>query len=402
MSYNSNTGPFLINRFVSLCALIVLLVASTRLHADTGMCGGQNITLPFNDVPSNNIFFCAIAGAFFSGLTNGTSSTTYSPSAPVPREQMAAFITRTQDSVLRRGSMRAALNLWATPASIASTALTVVGDLPQLVQSDGADLWVANSNSGTVSRVQASDGRLLDTWTDADFPYGVLVTRGRIYVTGGGPMGHLYGFDPDQPAGAVLTLANLPAGTRGITTDGTFIWTANVSAGSVSKYNPDTTAVQSFFTDFSGPWGILYDGANVWVTDGGDDTLKRINSDGTVAQTVNVGSMPRNAIFDGTNIWVPNAFSDSVTVVRAGGSLAGTVLATVTGNGLDAPETAAFDGQQILVTNSDGNRVSLWKAADLTPLGFVQTGNNTSPIGVCSDGINFWITLSGTNRLARF
>jgi len=29
------------------------------------------ITLPFADVPATNVFFCAIAEAYFSGLTNG-------------------------------------------------------------------------------------------------------------------------------------------------------------------------------------------------------------------------------------------------------------------------------------------------------------------------------------------
>jgi hypothetical protein len=34
------------------------------------------------------------------------------------------------------------------------------------------------------------------------------------------------------------------------------------------------------------------------------------------------------------------------------------VLATLTGNGLDFPVSAAFDGQRILVTNHNGNSVS--------------------------------------------
>jgi hypothetical protein len=79
-------------RLVLLASLVMgLTLISTRLHADTGTCGGQSITLPFTDVTSSP-FFCQIAEAFFSGLTNGTSPTTYSPSSPVPREQMAAFI----------------------------------------------------------------------------------------------------------------------------------------------------------------------------------------------------------------------------------------------------------------------------------------------------------------------
>jgi hypothetical protein len=54
----------------------------------------------------DNPFFCQIAAAYFSGLTNGTSATIYSPGLNVTRDQMAAFITRTQDSALKRGSTR--------------------------------------------------------------------------------------------------------------------------------------------------------------------------------------------------------------------------------------------------------------------------------------------------------
>jgi len=63
---------------------------------------------------------------------------------------------------------------------------------------------------------------------------------------------------------------------------------------------------------------------------------------------------------------------------------------------------AAFDGQRVLVTNQISGTVSLWKAADLTPIGVFDTGVNTLPLGACSDGINFWIALQGTNQLARF
>ena len=89
----------------------------------------------------------------------------------------------------------------------------------------------------------------------------------------------------------------------------------------------------------------------------------------------------------------------SVSVVRAS---TGAVLATLTGNGLNFPIAAAFDGQRVLVTNQQGNSVSLWKAADLTPLMSLATDSGTIPYGACSDGVNFWITLFGTGQLARF
>jgi YVTN family beta-propeller protein len=114
---------------------------------------------------------------------------------------------------------------------------------------------------------------------------------------------------------------------------------------------------------------------------------------------VTVGESPGFPVFDGTNIWVPNHTSNSITVVRAS---TGNVIATLTGNGLSGPLSAAFDGERILITLFDGNGVSLWKATDLTPLGNLSTGASTLPYGACSDGLNFWITLQSPGKLARF
>jgi hypothetical protein len=183
----------------------------------------------------------------------------------------------------------------------------------------------------------------------------------------------------------------------GIATDGLGIWTAHVS-GSISIVDPDLPSFTTFSAGFNSPRGILFDGANVWVTDAGDATLKKLDSGGSLLQSVPVGTNPGFPAFDGANIWVPNTNSSSITVVRVRD---GAVLATLMGNGLSFPESAAFDGQRILVAN-DGNSLSLWKAADLTPIGNFLTGANTHPLGACSDGVNFWITLAAANQLARF
>lgn len=149
-----------------LALIVALTVATHRTQADTGVCNGQPITLPFTDV-MGNAFFCQIATAYFSGLANGSSATTYNPSGTVTREQMAAFVSRTLDQGLRRGSRRAALGQWGTHTTVPFTAQTTVGSAPFGVRADGADLWVANFGSGTVSQVQASNGKLLGTWTGA-------------------------------------------------------------------------------------------------------------------------------------------------------------------------------------------------------------------------------------------
>jgi hypothetical protein len=47
--------------------IVVLLLTSNRLPADTGMCGAAMTTVPFNDV-MGNLFFCQIAEAFKDSL----------------------------------------------------------------------------------------------------------------------------------------------------------------------------------------------------------------------------------------------------------------------------------------------------------------------------------------------
>src|SRR6185295_4968625 len=120
----------------------------------------------------------------------------------VTRLQMAAFLSRTVDGVLRRGSRRAALDQFWTTQGASSLGVTTLGGETVMVRSDGADLWVTSDVSQTVSRVRASDGKLLETWTGLPGAAGVLVAMGRIFVTGELPTGQLFRIDPTQPPGS--------------------------------------------------------------------------------------------------------------------------------------------------------------------------------------------------------
>lgn len=379
--------------------------ADTPIPSDSGICNGSNVTIPFTDVGSS-IFFCDIAEAYFSGLTFGTKPVQYSPGAPTPRDQMSAFVSRTLDQAVKRSVRRTAMRqTWTTQVAgnLGLTDLTNVGVSPHFVAPDGADLWVASEFFGTVARVRASDGKLLETWTGADKAYDVLPAMGKVFVIGHTDPGTLYRIDPTQPAGAVSTVATtLSDGPFAMAYDGERIWVACFSGVSIITLSPFT--ITNVTAGFTTPDGVIFDGTSIWVTDFGDNKLKKLNSDGSIALAVNVGASPSYPAFDGINIWVPNFDSSpaSVTVVRATGGLSGTVIATLTGNGLGTPFQAAFDGERVLVTNLNSHSVSLWKASNLTAIGSFPTGASTFPQGVCSDGVNFWITLQGGQALARY
>jgi hypothetical protein len=182
---------------------------------------------------------------------------------------------------------------------------------------------------------------------------------GRVFAVGNASPGSLYRIDPSQAVGAVTTVAST-LGNLALSPafDGSRIWVSNMG-GSVSIVTPGATipwTVTTVTAGFNTPWGALFDSANVWVADEGANTLLMLDSSGSVLATVTVGVSPRFPVFDGGNIWVPNSGSNSVTVVRAAN---GAVLQTLTGNGLDSPRAAAFDGQRILVTDNASDKVSL-------------------------------------------
>jgi DNA-binding beta-propeller fold protein YncE len=392
-----------LRRASMLVALVlVIITASSQLRADSGICSGAQVNLPFTDVQGNG-FFCQIAAAYFSGLTNGTSATTYSPTMPVAREQMAAFVTRTLDQSLKRGSRRAALDQWWTPQTPEALGSTTVGDQPMSIKSDGELVWVANFLGNSVSCIQASDGKLLKTYTGVTKPRALVVARGKVYVAGNEPAGKLYSIDPTSASTTVTFVTDIGSNPVALAFDGEFIWCTNF-VGNIYRIEFDPDPVVATVDPGLGiPTGLIYDGTNIWVIDQGDNKIKKLNGGGSIVlQEASVGGSPQHPVFDGTNIWVPNFNNDTVTVIRAS---TGVVMATLTGNGLNGPGQAAFDGERILLVNKDGNSVSLWKASDLTPLGNFSTGTTSggsSPAAVCSDGLNFWIALSGYDKVARF
>jgi DNA-binding beta-propeller fold protein YncE len=386
------------NRTRPLLAISTLLCAflaggAVRIVQDT--CG------PFTDVSA---MLCPyVLEAYFTGITAGTSATTFSPDTPITRGQAAVFTTKGLNQALARGSRRAALGQWwsddAGPRE--SLALTSVGASPNKLASDGSDVWVVNQGDGTVSRIHASDGRLLETWTGATGAEAVLVAMGRVFVAGGAEQGRLYMIDPSMPAGAVVTVSSTLGPTPfALAFDGSRIW-ATDNAGPMSIVTPGATlpwATTTFTVPGTlDPSGIVFDGSNIWITDTSAPSLLRLDASGNVLQNVPLHDVAGDFTFDGTNLWIP--LTTSIAVVRAS---SGEVVATLTGNGLAGPEGIAFDGQRILVANTLGDSVSVWNAATLSPLGTFGLGTGISARGVCSDGVNFWITLGATGQLARF
>jgi hypothetical protein len=380
-------------------ATILLTVALSTVSAGAAIHLVQDQCGPFTDVSPT---FCPyVLEMYYVGITAGTSPTTYSPDNPVTRGQAAVFVTKGLNQSLARSSRRAALGQWWTTASSAAVTATTVGNGPFQAAADGADIWTANLTDGSVSRVRASDGKLLDTWTGATGASSLLVAMGRVFVVGGSNPGKLYAIDPTQPGGALSSVADLGINPLDIAFDGNRIWVTNAGSGgnntSISIVQPGSWQV----TNVAGPLGLaglVFDGSNMWAT--ANLSLLKLDSAGAVLQTVDFPIQARFPVFDGANIWVPtsNGAPGAVQVVQAS---TGTVIQTLSTPGTDQSiMAAAFDGQRILVTDFQGTKVYIWNAASLEFIGAFDVPSST--FRACSDGINFWLPMRDAGQLARF
>src|SRR5438445_9187225 len=123
-------------------------------------CGGTIYPFPYTDVSGVTSPFCpGIMEAYVTGVTKGTSPTTFSPNDNVSRLQMTTFQQRTIDQVLTRGSRRAALNQWWIPQNVNAMQTINIGGSPLLCAADGASIWTTNGIQ--VVQVQANNGKIL-------------------------------------------------------------------------------------------------------------------------------------------------------------------------------------------------------------------------------------------------
>ncbi len=291
---------------------------------------------------------------------------------------MAAFLSRTVDGVLKRGSRRAALDQFWTPQNAAVLGLTTVGrhSAARRVRRGGplGRRTSAAHASRACARATASCSR---PGRERPTRVGVLVGDGTGLRDG---QTRARAALPDRPEpaapGAVTTVAsNLGTTSDGIAFDGARIWTANTGAGSVSIVTPGATipwTVTTVTAGFAHPLGVALRRRERLDHGQAPGTLLKLDSAGAILQTVTVGSAPRSPSSTARTSGCPNSGVRSrlgrPRLQRRGPGDADGQRSE------RAPIGAAFDGQRVLVTNLGGDSVSLWKAADLTPLGSFSTG----------------------------
>ena len=256
--------------------------------AEAQLCGGVDYAFPYTDVSGVGAAFCpGIMEAYVTGISRGTTPTTFSPNDTVIRSEMTTFLQRTFDQGLERTSRRAALEQWWTPQSAVSMQTIILpAGIPQFCKADGPNIWVTTTGN-TVVQIDAGTGTIVNHLVWGYACGGRTGSCRKVFAVGStNPGGSLYVLDPTQAPGAVTVAANNlgdPTGTTvGIAFDGTNIWTTNfIYPGSLSIVTPGPSTPYAVATLTSAaiqqPNGILYDGTSIWVTDFSLGTLSKID-----------------------------------------------------------------------------------------------------------------------------
>ena len=373
-------------------ALMFVPTRTGRILAQGALCG------QFTDVPSTSVYCSFILEAYYTGITQGTSATTFSPSATLPREQAVTFLSRTMDNTLHRGTVRTAIGKTWSPTSIASgTAADVAAAVNDIV-SDGIYLWVAR-NDGKILKMGSTDRRVLEIWSiPSGIPRKLGFFAGVLWIAD-----NQGGLSQLNPAATVGTASLVTNGT-GITGDfpalafdGTNIWWAGSGGNNKLSTLPIGGTNGLTFSPGAGISGLVFDGTSMWVLMNDSHLLKMStpSAGAPVPSIVETLTLPAatgdcRMVFDGDNIWITSPVTGTLYVVRPSLSLGSpsTIVKNEAIPDVAAPYVASFDGEYVMIGGTNNGNVALYRATTLQRVRTFATGASAIR-GIASDGRNF-------------
>jgi hypothetical protein len=286
----------------------------------------------------------------------------------------------------------------ATPESVAilrwyainqSPAEFTVGQQPAGAAFDGANMWIANYQSGSVTKLRAGDGAALGTFVVGGTPSWMTFDGANMWVNNGSSLVKLRAGDGHQ-----LGAFDAGASPQQMAFDGVSIWVVLFAfpQGSIAKVRPADGVVLGTVPLSFPPEGIAFDGADIWVT--GNGTVDKIRpSDGALVASFSPGiilAVPGGLAFDGVNMWLADN-AGQVVKVRASDDA---VVGTFPLSGFN-PIDILFDGRAIWVDGPQG--VEKLRITDGAVIGGVPL-----PLGVkACDGANVWAIDPANNAVRK-
>jgi serine/threonine protein kinase len=278
---------------------------------------------------------------------------------------------------------------------------------PWNVAAYNGHVWVVNSQSNSLTELNASNGALIRTVAYGkygfSFPDGIASDGAHIWVVNNVQNGAVIELNA-RDGSWIRTLSGRKYGfnePEGIVAEGGHVWVINSVGNSVTELNAsDGSWIRTLSGakyDFSNPEGIVADSSHIWVTNSGGYSVTELNaSDGSWIRTLsgrNYGfNSPVGIAADSGHIWVTNPNSDSVTELNASD---GSWIRTLSGAKYDFsnPVGITADSSHIWVTSTDRSSVTELNASDGS---WVRTLSDSkyslsNPVAIADDGTHLWV-----------
>ncbi|MGH9277494.1 MAG: beta strand repeat-containing protein [Acidimicrobiales bacterium] len=295
-------------------------------------------------------------------------------------------------------------------AAAMDDATVPVGTLPTGVAVNATRAYVANSQSNSVSVIDLTAGppSVITTVPVGAFPVGVALSgdNSQVYVTNynGSSLSII-----STATNAVTNTVAVGSRPNGVIRVGASVYVANLTGNSISVVNPATATVTNTVTlggaPLIAPSGLAANagGTRLYASDARNGKLLvldlTVSPPALLSSSTTVGSFPAYVAVAGTTGYVANPGSNSVSVVNLAVSPP-TVTATVPVGTSDYGIVAQPSLNQVFVTNSGSNNLSVINTTSNTAVGTFPTGTKPNAIALTPDGTTAVLSNQGSNTVS--
>jgi DNA-binding beta-propeller fold protein YncE len=268
---------------------------------------------------------------------------------------------------------------------------------------DGLQIWVGNSQTGTLKRYDAVSN--VQKGSTINLPAGSNV---RALVYDGASVWafinndeRVFKFNATNGAAQGYVTAGGGGFGDGAAFDGEFVWMVD-AAGDLLRITPGSTPSVVRYAGLAPLVGAMaFDGKDMWVNSDGYGTVKF--SLGTAPavlfrdETLGGGWGTNGSAFDGQYMWL---IDEPESVVRKMDPATNTVLETIAL--YPDPHSIAFDGQRMWITCRDSSTIVKVDVATSQIVGTIAIPTGSRPDDIAFDGKYMWVTAEATGVIYKF
>jgi DNA-binding beta-propeller fold protein YncE len=247
---------------------------------------------------------------------------------------------------------------------------------------DGANMWVTNAQSNTISKFRVSDGANLGNFA-LGHPAQLLAFDGASIWASDGVTNKITKIRPSDGAILFDHAVSSTGGLIGMAFDGVSMWIAS-SGGIIDQLRVSDGATLSAWYIYCQPGSLAFDGVNIWAVCPTSNQVAKQPVAGGNFSLQNVGNWPLYLAFDGTSMWVAN--NSGATTIQKLRLSDMAILGTYSVGA--APTGIALDGVSMWAATA-GNTLVKVRPSDGAVLATIPS-SGSFPLGIAFDGANIW------------